>query len=152
MTLISGTSLSPRFGEPELDALAVGYAEQVAGLPPGAAERRARRAHLVCAAMPLAARLAGRYRGRGEPMEDLEQVARVGLIKAIDRYDPRQGRFTGFAAVTILGELRRHFRDRTWDVRVPRRMQELSRALGRAHAELTAELRRAPTVAELAAH
>jgi RNA polymerase sigma-B factor len=152
MTLISGRAIYQRFDESELDALAVRYVEQVAGLPAGAAERRARRANFVCAAVPLATRLAHRYRGRGEPIEDLEQVARIGLIKAIDRYDPKQGRFSAFAAITILGELRRHFRDRTWDVRVPRRMQELSRAVGRADMELTAELRRSPTVAELADH
>lgn len=152
MTLIGDRARYQRLDESELDVLAVDYAEQVAGLPAGAAERRTPRANLVGAALPLATRLARRYRGRGEPMDDLEQVARVGLIKAIDRYDPRQGQFTGFAAITILGELRRHFRDRTWDVRVPRRMQELSRRLGRADGELTAELRRSPTVAELAAH
>ena len=91
-----------------------------------------------------------RYRGRGEPPDDLEQVARAGLLKAVDRYDPERGAFTGFAAVTIIGELRRHFRDRTWGVHVPRRMQELSMDVGRASSDLTSELYRSPTVAEIA--
>jgi RNA polymerase sigma-B factor len=150
MTSTTGTPFYPRPGEAELDDLAVHYAEQVDQLPADGPERTARRESFVCAAMPLASRLARRYRGRGEPMEDLEQVARLGLLKAVDRYDPEQGRFTGFAAITITGELRRHFRDRTWDVRVPRRMQELSRNLARANADLTVDLRRSPTVPELA--
>jgi RNA polymerase sigma-B factor len=150
MTPTSGTHPDSRPGEIELDDLAVHYAEQVKQLPTDGPERSARRESFVCAAMPLATRLARRYRGCGEPMEDLEQVAGLGLLKAVDRYDPEQGQFTGFAAVTITGELRRHFRDRTWHVRVPRRMQELSRDVRRASADLTAELRRSPSVPELA--
>ncbi|MFB6395533.1 SigB/SigF/SigG family RNA polymerase sigma factor [Polymorphospora lycopeni] len=133
-----------------LDELAESYAARVTGLAPDAAERCRLRERLVHAALPLAARLARRYQGRGEPLEDLEQVARLGLLKAVDRYDPGRGAFTGFAAITMAGELRRHFRDRTWGVHVPRRMQERSMEVSRVTAELTTELHRAPTTAELA--
>jgi RNA polymerase sigma-B factor len=108
------------------------------------------RDRLIAAALPFAVRLSRRYRSRGEPLDDLEQVASVGLLKAINRYDPARGGFSGFAAITIIGELRRHFRDRTWGVHVSRRLQELSLEVARASADLTAELRRSPTVAELA--
>ncbi|MEV0391581.1 SigB/SigF/SigG family RNA polymerase sigma factor [Polymorphospora rubra] len=133
-----------------LDELAESYAARLAVLAPDDAERGRLRDRLVHAALPLAARLARRYQGRGEPVEDLEQVARLGLLKAVDRYDPRRGAFTGFAAITMAGELRRHFRDRTWGVHVPRRMQERSMEVSRVTAELTTELHRAPTTAELA--
>jgi RNA polymerase sigma-B factor len=128
---------------PALDAIAMTYAQGDRG--PAARDR------LIEAALPFAGRLSRRYRGRGEPLEDLEQVARVGLLKAVERYDPERGAFTGFAAVTIIGELRRHFRDRTWGVHVPRRMQELSLDVGRVTGDLTAELSRTPTVGEIAA-
>jgi RNA polymerase sigma-B factor len=125
-----------------VDALAVTYAD--------GGRSAAARDQLIAAGLPFATRLSRRYRGRGEPLDDLEQVARVGLLKAVNRYDPERGAFTGFAAVTIIGELRRHFRDRTWGVHVSRGLQEQSLDVGRASAELTAELRRAPTVAEVA--
>ncbi|MZD07130.1 SigB/SigF/SigG family RNA polymerase sigma factor [Streptomyces sp. SID5785] len=80
---------------------------------------------LVTAWLPMAHRLAGRFRNKGESMADLEQVAAVGLVKAVDRYDPGQGAFEPFAVPTITGELRRHFRDHTWGQRVPRRVQDL---------------------------
>ncbi|MFE1953157.1 SigB/SigF/SigG family RNA polymerase sigma factor [Streptomyces sp. NPDC059524] len=80
---------------------------------------------LVEAWLPMAHRLARRFRNKGESVEDLQQVAAVGLVKAVDRYDPGQGPFEPFAVPTITGELRRHFRDHTWDVRVPRRVQDL---------------------------
>ncbi len=100
--------------------------------------------------LPLARSLANRYRRSGEPIEDLEQVASLGLLKAIDRYDPARGTaFSSFAVPTILGELRRHFRDRTWAMRVPRELQELSLKIERARDDLTAALGRQPTVAEL---
>jgi RNA polymerase sigma-B factor len=83
------------------------------------------RAEFVHSCLPLARRLAQRYSGRGEPLDDLEQVARVGLVKAVDRYDPGRGSFTAFAVTTMLGELRKHFRDRTWAIRAPRRLQDL---------------------------
>jgi RNA polymerase sigma-B factor len=103
--------------------------------------------------LPLAHRLAGRYRYTGEPIEDLEQVACIGLLHAIDRFDAERGTaFTSFAVPTILGELRRYFRDRTWAFRVPRQLQELTLRLERARDELTVMIGRAPTVAELADH
>jgi RNA polymerase sigma-B factor len=101
--------------------------------------------------LPLAHGLAARYRCSGEPIEDLEQVAGIGLLNAIDRFDPDRGSaFSSFAVPTILGELRRHFRDRTWAVRVPRRLQELTLRIEPARDELTTELGRPPTIAELA--
>jgi RNA polymerase sigma-B factor len=101
--------------------------------------------------LPLAHALAARYGYAAEPLEDLQQVAAIGLINAIDRFDPDRGKaFTSFAVPTILGELRRHFRDRTWPLRVPRDQQELFLALDRARDELSVTLGRAPTVAELA--
>ena len=100
--------------------------------------------------LPLARSLAGRYRRSEEPIEDLEQVAGIGLLKAIDRFDPDRGvAFSSFAVPTILGELRRHFRDTTWALRVPRQLQELTLKIERARGELTNLLGRQPTVAEL---
>jgi RNA polymerase sigma-B factor len=102
--------------------------------------------------MPLARRLALRYRNTSEPLDDLMQVAAMGLIKAIDRFEPGRGTaFSSFAVPTILGELRRHLRDHSWTVRVPRDTQELSQRLDKASDRLAADLGRAPTVAELAA-
>jgi RNA polymerase sigma-B factor len=100
--------------------------------------------------IPLAQVLAKRYCG-SEPLDDLVQVACVGLIKAVDRWDPARGfALSSFAVPTILGELRRHFRDRTWDVRPPRRLQELSLKLEATRDALRAEAGREPTLAELA--
>jgi RNA polymerase sigma-B factor len=105
---------------------------------------------LVRRFLPLARHLAARYAGRGE-REDLEQVAAVALLKAIDRYDPARGMaFSSFAVPTILGELRRYFRDLGWAVRPPRELQELSLRVARAGEELTGRLGRSPTAAELA--
>jgi RNA polymerase sigma-B factor len=101
--------------------------------------------------LPLARSLAGRYRATDEPFEDLVQVASVGLVNAVDRFDPSRGTaFSSFAVPTILGELRRHFRDRTWAMRVPRDRQELYLKLERARDALTMSLGRQPTLAELA--
>ncbi len=99
----------------------------------------------------LAEHLARRFAYRGEPIDDLRQVALVGLLKAVERFDPARGvLFSSFATPTILGELKRHFRDRGWAVRVPRRVQELHLQLGRAVASLSQEMGRAPTPAEIA--
>jgi RNA polymerase sigma-B factor len=101
--------------------------------------------------LPLAHRLAARYRHAGEPIEDLQQVAAIGLLNAVDRFDPERGTtFASFAVPTILGELRRHFRDRTWALRVPRTLQELTLRIEHTRDELTGSLGREPTVAELA--
>jgi RNA polymerase sigma-B factor len=116
---------------------------------PGPADREA----AVKRYLPLARRLAARYGYAAEPIEDLEQVAAIGLLNAIDRFDPDRGTaFASFAVPTILGELRRHFRDRTWALRVPRAQQQLSLTIERARDELTVSLGRQPTIAELAGH
>jgi RNA polymerase sigma-B factor len=101
--------------------------------------------------MPLVRALANRYAGRGEPLEDLVQVGALGLIKAVDRFDVDRGvEFSSYAVPTIVGEIRRHFRDKAWAMHVPRRLKELSVRLSRVLDELTTELGRSPTVPELA--
>jgi RNA polymerase sigma-B factor len=112
---------------------------------------RAARAALAERMLPLARSLARRYVGKGEPLDDLEQVASLGLLKAIDRFDvSRDVRFATFAVPTIAGELKRHFRDRGWMLRVPRDIQELSARVVRGREVLTRELGRSPTVPEVA--
>jgi RNA polymerase sigma-B factor len=109
------------------------------------------RAALVARFLPLARQLARRYRRGGEPLEDLEQVASLGLLKAIDRFDPaRPTAFSSFAVPTILGELKRHFRDHGWAVRVPRDLQELAVRMEREGDELARELGRSATPEEVA--
>ena len=109
------------------------------------------RAWLVDRYLPLARHVAARYRGGSEPIEDLEQVASLGLVKAIDRFDAGRGTsFSSYAVPTISGELRRHFRDYTWSLRVPRELQERAIKVGKTESALTLELGRAPTAAELA--
>jgi RNA polymerase sigma-B factor len=120
-------------------------------LPEDSAERRAIRDRLVELHMPLVVYLARRFSGRSEPMNDLVQVGAIGLLKAIDRFDPGRGlEFSTYATPTILGEIKRHFRDTGWLIHVPRRAQEMQTALNTARAELSQELGRAPTVHELA--
>jgi RNA polymerase sigma-B factor len=103
--------------------------------------------------MGLARRLARRFRDRGEPMEDLTQVAALGLVNAVDGYDPARGcEFIGYATPTIVGEIRRYFRDKGWRIKVPRRLQELRIRVSRAKAELSQTMSAEPTVAELAAY
>lgn len=125
----------------------------LAALPAHHPSRAALRDRVIEAFLPLAYHLAHRFGGRGEPVEDLAQTATVGLIKAVDRYDPGRGvEFAGYAIPTIIGEIKRHFRDRTWDIRVPRRLQELRLSLSEATSTLLQNLGRSPTVADLAAH
>jgi RNA polymerase sigma-B factor len=101
--------------------------------------------------LPLARALAGRYAGRGEPLEDLVQVACIGIMKSIDGFDlSREVRFSSYATPTVLGEIKRYFRDKTWAMRVPRGMQELQLEIARARDKLTHELGRSPNVQELA--
>src|SRR4051794_34105312 len=101
--------------------------------------------------LPLARSLAGRYVGRGEPLEDLVQFACVGIMKAIEGFDlARDVRFSSYATPTVLGEIKRYFRDKTWAMRVPRGMQELQLQISRARDKLTHELGRSPNIAELA--
>src|SRR5687768_3133766 len=113
----------------------------------------AAREALVERFLPLARQLARRYQRGGEPLDDLVQVASLGLLKAIDRFEPsRHTAFSSFAVPTILGELKRHFRDRGWSVRVPRDLQEMSVRVERVAEELSRELGRAPTPAEIGSH
>jgi RNA polymerase sigma-B factor len=109
------------------------------------------RAAIVERYMPLARRLAARYRNSGEAQEDLEQVAYVGLLKTIDRFEPEAGSFIGYAIPSIRGELKRHFRDKGWGMRVPRPVQERWLKVSEATEHLTASLGRSPSVRELAA-
>jgi RNA polymerase sigma-B factor len=134
----------------DLDAAAVAYARRWQYAGDG--ERHHLRDELICRCVPFADRMARRYGGRPEPIEDLEQVARLGLIMAVDRYDPGRGSFTAFAVLTICGEIKRHFRDRTWGMHVYRRLQNLTLEIGPATAELTHTLARDPTAAEVARH
>jgi RNA polymerase sigma-B factor len=114
---------------------------------------RAAREALVDRFLPLARQLARRYQRGGEPLDDLIQVASLGLLKAIDRFEPsRHTAFSSFAVPTILGELKRHFRDRGWSVRVPRDLQELSVRVDRVAEDMSRDLGRAPTPAEIATH
>lgn len=110
------------------------------------------RQQLIVSHLNLVRFIAAKFKNRGEPLDDLVQVGTIGLIKAIDRFDPSRGlEFTTFATPTIMGEIKRHFRDKGWSVRVPRRLQELSAKVNAATDELTRELQRAPSVAEVAA-
>jgi RNA polymerase sigma-B factor len=122
-------------------------------LPSGHPDRPLARDRAVTAWLPLAKHLARRFDGRGEQLNDLIQIATIGLIKAIDRFDPGYGNdFASYAVPTIVGEIKRHFRDHTWDVRVPRRLQELKLDINIATAALAQSLGRSPTVADLAVH
>jgi RNA polymerase sigma-B factor len=135
------------------DEAASALVETFAATDPSSPDRSALRERVIEAWLPLAAHLTRRYAGRGEPADDLFQVAVVGLIKAVDRYDLSHGvDFAVFAIPTVLGEIKRHFRDRCWSLRVPRRLQELRLAITAANNELTQSLGRAPTVADVATH
>ncbi|MET1074863.1 MAG: sigma-70 family RNA polymerase sigma factor, partial [Umezawaea sp.] len=108
---------------------------------------------LVTSHLPVAEHIAERFADRGENAEDLRQVAAVGLINAVDRFDVRRGiEFLAFAVPTITGEIRRYFRDLCWTVRVPRKLKELCLAIDAARADLSDELGRAPTPSEVARH
>src|SRR5579884_446730 len=109
------------------------------------------RDEIVASQVGLAEYLARRFKNRGEPIEDLIQVALLGLLKAVERFDPSRGlEFSTFATPTIVGELKRHFRDKGWAVRVPRRVQELHVELNALVGELTQALGRSPTIPEMA--
>ncbi|MDQ0954968.1 RNA polymerase sigma-B factor [Streptomyces phaeochromogenes] len=127
--------------------------ERLAALPDGP-ERQALRDELVRAWLPMANRIALRYRGRGESVEDLGQVAALGLVKAVDRYDPERGNaFESYAIPTITGEIKRHFRDHMWVLHVPRRVQDLRNRVRAAVKELSQTTPgRNPTIAEIAAY
>jgi RNA polymerase sigma-B factor len=116
-------------------------------------KRQRVRDELVEMHLPLVEYLARRFRNRGEPLDDLIQVATIGLIKSVDRFDLERGvEFSTYATPTIVGEIKRHFRDKGWAIRVPRRLQELKLSLAKATSELSQRNGRAPTVGELAQH
>ncbi len=115
-------------------------------------EREQLREELLTGHLPLAEHIAQRYRDRGQPIDDLRQVARLGLIYAIDRFDPERGDFVAFAVPTIMGEVRRYFRDFAWTVSVPRRLKELNRTIAKAVNELVLETGKSPRPAQIAAH
>jgi len=127
------------------------WLRQLPSLPPD--ERAGRRNDIIELCAPWARREAGRYRGGSEPADDLAQVAVVGLILAVDRYDPNRGvPFRHFALPTITGELKKHFRDRGWSIRVSRQTQELYQEVRRVEPWLAQQLSHVPSEAELAAH
>jgi RNA polymerase sigma-B factor len=127
--------------------------QELASLERGSARYSEVRAELVEIHMPLVRYLARRFTGRGEPADDLLQIGTIGLLQAIDRFDVARGlEFSTFATPNIAGEIKRHFRDRGWMVRVPRRLQELQSELSTAIGELSQRLGRSPTIRELAVH
>jgi RNA polymerase sigma-B factor len=126
-------------------------AARLARVEPDRADRAAVRSEVIEGFLPLADRLARRYTGRGQRLDDLVQVARLGLVKAVDGFDPALGTFVGYAIPTIRGELKRYFRDQCWDIRVPRRLQELRMAVNDATDALAQQLGHLPNRTELAA-
>lgn len=126
---------------------------QITALPDEDPERQQLRTKIIEECLPVAEHIARRYRGRGQPHEDLVQVARVGLVNAVDRFDLATGKdFLSFAVPTMMGEVRRHFRDHGWAIHVPRSLQENYLALKKVRPSLTQTLGREPTVPELAAY
>ncbi|MFE4606713.1 RNA polymerase sigma factor SigF [Kitasatospora indigofera] len=141
-----------RSGAPDREAARALFV-RLSALPEGSAERVELRNQLVRMHIPLVEHLARRFRNRGEPLDDLTQVATIGLIKSVDRFDHERGvEFSTYATPTIVGEIKRHFRDKGWAVRVPRRLQELRLSLTTATSELSQRHGRSPTVHELAEH
>lgn len=127
--------------------------EDFAALAEGDPRRTMLREELVTGHLPLAEHIAQRFSGRGVAKEDLIQVARVGLINAVDRFDPGRGSdFLSFAVPTVMGEVRRHFRDTGWVIRVPRRLKELHLLINNASTQLSQRFGRAPTPSEIATH
>jgi len=127
--------------------------EQLAALEAGTSEHDKLRAALIERHLPLVTFMARKFADRGEPLDDLIQVGTIGLIKAIDRFEISKGfEFSTFATPTIVGEIKRHFRDKTWAVRVPRRLQELGASVTKTTTELTHKLDRSPTPKEIAKH
>ena len=127
--------------------------EQLAALEEGTAQHETIRAALIERHLPLVVFMARKFADRGEPLDDLIQVGTIGLIKALDRFEIARGfEFSTFATPTIVGEIKRHFRDKTWAIRVPRRLQELGAAVNKANTELSQKLDRSPTTKEIAKH
>jgi RNA polymerase sigma-B factor len=125
--------------------------DKLATLPPDHPDREGLRNELVTGHLPVVQHIARRFANRGEPVDDLEQAGTVGLINAVDRFEPDRGvDFLSYAIPTITGEVRRHFRDRTWAMRVPRRLKEMQSAINAAVGPLSQELNRAPKPSEIA--
>ncbi|MGZ5393301.1 MAG: SigB/SigF/SigG family RNA polymerase sigma factor [Mycobacterium sp.] len=130
-----------------------GMFEHLKTLNEQSSEYRRQRDAIIERCLPLANHIARRFSSRGEPFEDLVQVARLGLVQAVKRFDPDNGAdFLAFAVPTMMGEVRRYFRDHGWAVKVPRRMKDLGLQLNRARDELSQRLGRAPTASEIASH
>jgi RNA polymerase sigma-B factor len=126
--------------------------EELAAMPADDPGRPTLRGKLVTGYLPVVRHIARRFAGRGEPVDDLEQAGTVGLLNAVDRFEPDRGvDFLSYAVPTITGEIRRHFRDRTWSMRVPRRLKDLQGAINGAVGPLSQELGRAPRPSEIAA-
>ena len=150
-TLADPSLADPTTSRARNDDSAVEALSAVAHLPESDPVRRRARDRVVCEYLSFARGLALRFAGRGEPVDDLIQVATVGLIKAVDRFDAERGAsFAGFATPTILGELRRHFRDTAWDMHVSRRLQELHLEINGVSSELTQQLGRSVTAEDIA--
>ncbi|NNH70631.1 RNA polymerase sigma factor SigF [Nocardia uniformis] len=126
--------------------------EKLAAVEPDDPHRKQIREHILELCLPLAEHIARRFTGRGEEFDDLNQIATLGLVLAVDRFDVTRGSsFLSYAVPTIMGEVRRHFRDHTWSVRVPRRTKEIQRSIGPAVERLSHRLERMPTAREIAA-
>ncbi len=146
-TVLTCDRQSPDAGPAHPDALLL----RLGDLAPGDTGRVSIRARVIESYLPMAVHVARRFAGRGEPLADLEQVAVIAMIKAVDRFDThREVPFASYAIPTMAGELKRHFRDTTWNARVPRRLQELALRLGTATEELAQLLQRSPTTSEMA--
>ena len=144
-------SVSPAWAARNEYAHLIPLQRRYSELVPDDPDRRRRREQLISGYLPVAEHIARRFAGRGEPLDDLVQVATVGLINAVDRYDPSRGsNFLSFAVPTITGEVRRYFRDHSWSTRVPRRIKDLHLAIRSAYAELSQQLGRAPRPSEIA--
>ena len=142
--------MSTHTGDSDYKHLAALF-EQMAATPTDDERRERLRTQIIESCLPLTRNIALRYRGRGQAHEDLVQAASVGLVSAVNRFDPTKGKdFLAFAIPAMMGEVRKHFRDRGWDVRVPRSLQENYLALNKARSSLTQALGREPTVPELA--
>ncbi|MET8119414.1 RNA polymerase sigma factor SigF [Micromonospora sp. NPDC005189] len=153
MATIAGTATITRVGQRSSDQSPDDLLAALAATQSEDPRRPALRDRAIEAWLPLARHLARRYAGRGASDDDLTQTASVGLIKAVDNFDPSRGvDFTGYAIPTIIGEIKRYFRDRTWSVRVPRRLQELRLSISAANSALTQTLGRSPTVADVASY
>lgn len=152
MTKTQSSQSGNRTNDTGYEHLAPKFAE-MAELDQKDSRRAVLRNELVTGHLPLAEHIAARFSNRGVPREDLVQVATLGLINAVDRFQPERGTdFLSFAVPTVMGEVRRHFRDASWSMHVPRRLKELNLAINSASAELSQRLGRAPTPSELAKH